>query len=117
MIRYAIYFAAAFVALVALPAVLPIAGDTLPLHLFYTPFLFLADRLYGVLPVDALRHPLVVLGIGALFWAMLGAFTGVFLKLWPFRSFAPLRFAVATATFFVCSWVLYSTAQLVALLL
>jgi hypothetical protein len=112
MIRYAFYFSAAFVFLVSLPAIAPFAGDSLPLFLFYTPFFYLADRLHDTLPVDILLNPLLILGVGAVFWAFVGAVLGIFLKFWPFRSHLILRVAFATATFLATSWILYSAAQL-----
>jgi hypothetical protein len=112
MIRYAVYFSAAFVLLVSLPAIFPFAGQSLPLFLFYTPFYYLAERLHDAVGIDIIRDPLLILAMGAVFWAIVGGVLGIFLKRWPFRSHFFLRVAVATATFIAASWILYSAAQL-----
>ncbi|MBI4161748.1 MAG: hypothetical protein HY509_04795 [Acidobacteria bacterium] len=115
LFRYAFYFAAAFLLIVSLPAIYPHAGDALPLFLFYTPFFYAAQRAHEILPLDLLLHPLWVLGVGATFWAVLGALVGLLLKLWPFRSHLLLRVAAASAAFLAAGWILYNAAQLSAL--
>lgn len=112
MIRYAFYFSVTFVLLISLPVLFPFAGDSLPLFLFYTPFFYLSERLHDLLLLDFLLRPLVVLGMGAVFWAVLGAILGLFLKLWPFRSHFFLRVSFAITIFLVAGWSLYTAAQL-----
>ena len=112
MIRYGVYFSVTFVFLISLPVLFPFVDDSLPLFLFYTPFVYLSERLHDILLVDFLLRPLVVLGMGAVFWAVLGATLGLFLKLWPFRSHFFLRVSVAITVFLVASWSLFTAAQL-----
>ena len=112
MIRYGVYFGAGFILMVSLPAMVPSIGNWVPALGFYAPFFYLADRIHEVVPVDFFRRPLVILGIGTLFWGIAGTFLGLFLRMWPFRSHLLLRLGVAVITFSGGAILLYSAAQL-----